>query len=163
MSIQLKLDKQVSVSEGQAPVYTLQLAVSEATGITPNIFVVRYIPASKYTGPESYTFWNVAYIDELLSIPDTPTNKRKACDIRRSCIIYKCNTVDSLNDFVTTVTTGIQRLIKSLSDCPEVAKSTITVTGDTAVELPCEENQTGTINPPLEDSSTATVSLSFAG
>ncbi len=163
MSIKIKLDKQLSVSQDNSPVYTLKLSVVEAEGITPNIFVVRYTPASKYTGPETYTFWNVAYADELLTVPDTPTNKRKSCEIRRSCIVYKCSDIETLNDFICTVTTDIQRLIKSLKTSDTIGCTTLTITDETAVELPCEEHKD--IIKPLEQTSIeqTTVSLSFTG
>jgi hypothetical protein len=163
MSIKIKIDKQLSVSEDQSPVYTLKLNVTEAEGITPNIFVVRYTPASKYTGPESYTFWNVAYADELISIPDTPANKRKACELRRPCLVYKCSNTEDLNDFVTTVTSDIQRLIKSLKEQPIESCSTLTITDETAVELPCQPSVEVSADDQPIDNSASTISLSFTG
>lgn len=163
MSIKIKLDKQLSVTEDNSAVYAVTLKVVEAVGVTPNIFVVRYTPASKYTGPETYTFWNVAYADELVSVPDMPTNKRKACEIRRSCITYKCSDMSTMNDFISTVTSDIQRLIKSLKNTATIACTTVDITDETAVELPCAEH--AAIVEPVEqvNQGNTTISLSFTG
>lgn len=163
MSIRIKLDKKVSASDTTPPVFTLNLGVTEVEGITPNIFVVQYTPGSKYTGPESYTFWNVAYADELSSIPDQPTNKRKECKIRKACVEYKCSSMDLLTDFITTVVSDVQRLIKSVRNSESaVLHSQISVTDETAVELPCEDS-TATIADLTDKAGDTTISLSFTG
>lgn len=163
MSIKIKLDKKVSASDTTPAIFTLNLSVAEAEDITPNIFVTNYTPASKYSGPESYTFWNVAYADELLSVPDQPTNKRKECKIRRSCIEYKCSDMDQLTDFVTTVVSDVQRLIKSMQDSGSaILHSQIAVTDETAVELPCEDSTT-TVTELTDQVGDTIISLSFTG
>lgn len=164
MNARVQLSKEVEFIDTNPSLYKLKLSVKSAENITHNIFVVRYIPGSKYTGPEKYTFWNVAYLDELTSIPETPINTRKSCDVRKSCIEYVCNSAAELEDFTSTVFSDIKRLLKSVNTQGTlVACSNVDITADSAVELPCEDSPTdvGTTTPDNEQNTV--INLSFTG
>lgn len=163
MSAKIVLSKSVTRGEEPSAPYKLHIEVASAENITPNIFVVRYTPGSKYTGPEEHTFWNVAYFDELTSIQDTPSNRKKSCYIRRSCLDYSCVTEEDLQDFITTVVSDVQRLLKSVNDPGDIVScSTFTITDETAVEQPCVGNSVPTPDT-TENSSGTTITLSFTG
>ena len=164
MSVQLKINKKVEVTETQGKTYTVTLRVTDAVGITPNIFVLRYFPGSKYTGPEHYTFWNVAYLDELTTVPDHHTNNHKSCEVRKSCFTHYCKSQEDLNDFMGIVITDIQRLIKSIEQVGEsVLHSNIDITAETAMELPCSDSDTTVVSAENNTDTGSVVSLSFTG
>ena len=164
MSIKLKIDKRVEVSDTQAKTYTVTLNVTEAVGITPNIFVLRYYPGSKYSGPEKYTFWNVAYLDELSSVTDQHTNKQKSYEIRKSCFTHSCDSQESLNEFMRIVISDIQRLIKSVEQPgQDMLHSNIDITAETALELPSSDRDTTSASSENIADTGSVVSLSFTG
>lgn len=164
MSVNLKINKKVTVSDTQAKTYTVTLSVEEAQGITPNIFVLRFNPGSKYTGPESYTFWNVAYLDELESVPENPANRRASCEVRKSCFTHHCTSLDALNEFMSIVISDIQRLIKSVeSSGSDLLCSNLNITSETAVELPCSDCESVGVQYTDDQSTGSVVSLSFTG
>lgn len=164
--VHIKVNKRISIDDTHVPTYSLAMNVVESVGVPAEIFVTKYIPGSKYTGPAEYVFWNVAYFDELSSIPDTPPNRRAVTYIRRSCLSYACATEAELNDFINTVTSDIKRLVQSVRTAGKlIACSDITVTGDTVTEVSCTDEsctapvavpESAKINEPV-------VSLSFTG
>ena len=163
MNARVTLDKIVKISDTAPPVYTLKLSVSSAEGLTPNIFVVTYTPGSKYTGPESYVFCNVAYGDELDTVPEQVGNKRTSCEIRKSCIEHRFRDQDSMTEFIETVVSDIQRLIRSVNSASDELHSGLAITEDTAVELPKLADEVHSQSADTSSVSANTISLSFTG
>lgn len=107
----ITLHKEVSTDMSHAPSFTLQLAVTDAVGITPCIFVHDYIPRSPITGEISYDFTNVAYLDELTEIADFVEDKNHKISVRKSRIDKSFSSFDALTEFLDIVYKDIRRLL----------------------------------------------------
>ena len=136
---QIVVHKEVLTDTSYVPGFTLKLTVSETSvGVTPCIFVHEYIPKNPYTGKISYEFSNVAYYDELTEVKDYVTDKRNSCLLRRSCIEKRFQSYEQLQQFLSTVTKDIQRLIQQLSSVYSLEDcESITITKDTTSVAPC--------------------------
>lgn len=118
--------------------WAVTMRVVEALGVTPNIFVVQYTPYSKYTGPATYVYSNVAYLDELISIPDKIQHSNKACRVRKSEFTHRFITEDACKEFISEVEMYLKRLVIQLEGGLISEESTdITVTKDGLAESPC--------------------------
>ena len=161
----VSIHKTVGVEPGQVPVYILRMSVTDAVNVSPCIFVNKYQPGSKFTGPETYTFWNVAYLDEMTSISDVIGNRRVSCFVRTPCLEYRCTSEDDLQDFIDTVSSGVQRLLKSLKAVDSIEScSTISIGEDTIHEETCTDSvESCPDTNSTEESNQQTVSLSFTG
>ena len=137
--ILIKLSKTVSTVSGELDNYRLVLNVTYAQGITDAIFVHQYFPGSSYAGDTELSFYNVAYPDELRSIPVNPPNKSEACDVRTNRVDKYFKSIADVDSFMEVVTADIARLIKYLEtfdDLAEYSSSCITITKDNNYEVP---------------------------
>lgn len=113
----------------QAPVHSVTLTVTSAEGVTPNIFKLRYTP-SRPTSAAYYTFWNVAYLDELTSVPERIADKRKETFIRSKEATYTNPSAEAVDSWVDDVLADIQRLLRTVDASSDVytEETTIEVT-----------------------------------
>ena len=136
----IKLHKTIYKDDTYVPTYTVSVEVTEAIGVTPNIFVERWVPASKYTGEASFIFNNVAYFDELTNVPDFVANSKLSSFVRRSCATYSAPNEDKLNEWITIVTADIRRLLESIkTNGTDMQCYDVDITADNVIEtaVPC--------------------------
>lgn len=150
----IKLSKTVSTVPGELDNYRLVLSVTYAQGITDAIFVHQYFPGSPYAGPTALSFYNVAYPDELQSIPVNPPNKSEACYVRTNRVDKYFKSMDAVDSFMEVVTADISRLLKYLETFDDLAESNnscITITKDNNYEIPVnlEASTQSPMPPPI--------------
>lgn len=137
----IKLSKTISTVSGELDNYRLVLNVTYAQGITDAIFVHQYFPGSPYAGATELSFYNVAYPDELQSIPVNPPNKSEACYVRTNRVDKFFKSIDDVESFMKVVMSDISRLLKYLEtfdDLSESSSSCITITKDNNYEIPVD-------------------------
>lgn len=136
--IVVKLSKTISAVAGDTTSYRLILRVVYAQGMTDAIFVHQYLPGSPYTGSDELSFHNVAYPDELQTIPVRSTRKSTACYVRTNRVDKYFRSLEDIDSFMATVVSDMSKLIKHLEtfdDMSESSGSYITVTGDNNYEV----------------------------
>lgn len=159
----IKVHKTVFTDGSYVPSFTLQLQVIETSGDIPNaIFVHRYTPKSSVMAKDDCEFWNVAYFDELSSVPDYIRDRKKVCFVRKSRVDKSFPNMDDLNSFLETVTHDTQRLIQQCESQKLANCELITVTDETITETPvsCVDESSSSAS---ESSQQDSVVLNFDG
>ena len=159
----IKVHKTVFTDGSYVPSFSLQLQVIETSEDIPAaIFVHRYTPKSAVMAKDDCEFWNVAYFDELSSVPDYIRDRKKMCFVRKSRVDKSFPTMSDLNAFLDTVTHDIQRLIQQAESQKLANCELITVTDETVIETPVSCTDTSDSDD-SSSSSTSSVILSFDG
>ena len=96
--------------QSYVPSFTVKMRVTEAEGLTPCIFVHKYVPKCGATAA-SYEFMNVAYYDELNSVPDYLGSRKEVTLLRMSEVTKGLPNSAEMEDFIATVQHDIQRLL----------------------------------------------------
>lgn len=129
----IKVHKTVFTDGSYVPSFTLQLQVIEVPeNIPAAIFVHRFTPKSQVMSKDDCEFWNVAYYDELTSIPDYIRDRKKTCFVRKSSVDKSFANMDDLNEFLATVTHDIQRLIQQ-ADSQKLENCEVITVTDSAI------------------------------
>jgi hypothetical protein len=140
--IKLTIHKEISSDLGKTT-WGVTMKVVNAEGITPNVFVMQYAPGSRYTGPAVSSFSNVAYLDELYSIPDTVSNSHKPCMYRSSGFTCWFSCKEDCEAFIREVEDYTKRLISHLEDgLLTDAATDITISADSAESVICTGHAT---------------------
>ena len=147
------------------PSFTARISVKSAEGITPCIFVHQYVPKLP-CADATYEFMNVAYYDELNSVPDYLKSQREPGLVRKSSVEKGLPSQEELEDFIATVEHDVKRLIAQVNTTTvsglcrdvEITAETITQTVSEDCENSTEELDTGG-----SDLAPGVVTLTFAG
>lgn len=104
-------------------------AVVGATGVAPEIFVIKYMPPP-YEGGNATNLWqHVAYADELDTVPVTVENGKKTQLIRKADTIVQYASLELAKEAIASIKSQIQRLmneLETLSEYSEIQTYTIT-------------------------------------
>ena len=164
--VSIKIHKTVETDGTYVPSFTLKLSVMTAVGVTPCIFVHEYTPKSQYSDAV-FEFTNVAYYDELVEVPDYLKYRNKHCLVRKSEIEKRFVDKRSLDDFLSTVSHDIQRLIQQAEtttvtgECEDLTFTANSVVSEPVVceDKKIEEKSDEELSQPASD----TIILSFDG
>ena len=147
------------------PSFTVRISVVSTDGITPCIFVHEYVPKLP-CNEEEYSFVNVAYYDELTSVPDYIKDRRTPGLVRKSVVEMGFPTKERLEDFIATVQHDIQRLLTQLNTTTATGQCLdVEITAGTVSQTISDDCGSGDINPINTDVQTApgVVTLTFDG
>lgn len=89
-----------------------ELKVTANVGIADEIFVCRYIPVSSVQEAH-YEFYNVAYADQLHTVPTEPETKNRVCFVRRNSVTYYSESPLRAQNWCNEVYKEVQRLLQS--------------------------------------------------
>lgn len=121
--------------------WAVTMRVVEAQDIPSRIFVLKYTPYSKYTGPATHMFYNVAYLDELASVPDKIPNSKKACMYRSDVFTHRFNTYQACVEFMSEVEGYIRRLVDQVTNGLNTQSAfDVLFTGSSSLEYECTEH-----------------------
>ena len=146
----IKIHVETLTDSSYVPSFTVKISVKEASGVSPCIFVHQYTPKLPCSNA-SYEFMNVAYYDELNSVPDYIKNKKQASLVRLSAIEKGLPDKDEVSDFIATVQHDIQRLLTQVNtttvsgECldVEITAGTVTQTVSEDCENSTKKEETG--------------------
>lgn len=108
----ITLQKKISYPNPLQTTAVAELRVTSSFGIEEAIFVCRYIPVSA-TQEAHYEFYNVAYADQMHSVPTEPETLNRVCFVRRSSVEYYAENPLMAQKWCDEVYAEIQRLLQS--------------------------------------------------
>lgn len=159
----LKLHIETLTDSSYVPSFTVRISVAESSGITPCIFVHQYVPKLPCSDA-TYSFVNVAYYDELSSVPDYLQDRKTAGLVRLSTVEKGLPNKDEVADFITTVEHDVQRLLAQVNtttvsgQCLDVDISAGTITSTVSEGCGSVVEDTG-----ADSVAPGVVTLSFSG
>ena len=97
-------------------------AISNANGVAPEIFVIKYLPPP-YEGGSSMSLWqHVAYADELTTVPVAVIGKQ-AQFIRKADVIVEYTSIELAREAISSIKAQIQRLMNELETLSEYSET----------------------------------------
>lgn len=93
----------------------VRFQVTDASGVEPEIFVVRrHAPAYKGATPQ-LTWEHVAYADELSNLPVKPPDDKRAYLIRKAVVTIEYSSLELAQESIESIREQVQRLMNELN------------------------------------------------
>jgi hypothetical protein len=108
----ITLNAKISFPAPNETTAVASLKVTASSKIAREIFVCRYIPESAIQEAH-YEFYNVAYADQMFSVPTEPETKNKVCFVRRAETEYYSSSPATAKRWCEAIYKEVQRLLQS--------------------------------------------------
>ena len=141
MKPRVLLQKKITYPKPEDTTAVAELSVIDHENIDSSIFVCRYIPVSSVQEAH-YEFYNVAYADQMHTVPEEPEVVNRVCFVRRPSVKYYAENSIRAQRWCDEVYLEVQRLLQSydfnypLGSCEriELTKDNMCVTPATPVD-----------------------------